>query len=100
MHYRAVEKTRSLSDALVEGRIRVSAAPRWVRRREMVGVGRSGGRVPLAVGRGVDTRLAAPVGNISGYYGSISRLLYLSLVSQHSCRFLYLIGPVEDSREA
>ena len=56
--------------------------------------------MPLAVGRGVDTRLAAPVGNISGYYGSISRLLYLSLVSQHSCRFLYLIGPVEDSREA
>ena len=30
----------------------------------MVGVGRSGGRVPLAVRRGVDTRLAGPVGNM------------------------------------
>ena len=95
MQNRAMEETRSLSDALVEGRIRVNAAPRWVRRREVVGIG---GRVPLAIRRGVDTRLAAPVGNISGY--SISRLIYLPRVSQHSCRFPYLIGPVEDSREA
>lgn len=51
----------SLSDALMKGRIRVGAAPRWVGRREVVGVGRPGWRVPLgAVGRGIDTRLAGP----------------------------------------
>ena len=52
----------SLSDALVKGRIGDGAAPRWVGRREVVRVGRPGRRVPLAVGRGVDTRLAGPAG--------------------------------------
>lgn len=59
-----MEETLSLSDALMKGRVRVDAAPRRVRRREVVGAGRPGWRVPLgAVGRGIDTRLASPAGD-------------------------------------
>ena len=60
-----MEEILSLSDALVKGRIGDGAAPRWVGRREVVRVGRPGRRVPLAVGGGVDTRLAGPAGGRS-----------------------------------